>query len=119
MSIQRSKVICAAVMLAASISASFAGPCSKEIDRTQARIDAKLEALAAVGRSAPESDAATMHRQPTPGSIAAAEVKLGDVSPEKVQAVEALMTRAREADRAGDQGACEQALAEVERVFFQ
>ena len=33
--------------------------------------------------------------------------------------VEALMTRAREADRAGDQAACEQALAEVERVFFQ
>jgi hypothetical protein len=61
----------------------------------------------------------TLHRQPTPGSIAAAEVNLGDISPEKVQAVEALMARAREADRAGDQSACEQALAEVQRVFFQ
>jgi hypothetical protein len=29
------------------------------------------------------------------------------------------MTRARDADRAGDQSACEQALAEVQRVFFQ
>ena len=58
-----------------------------------------------------------MHRQPTPGSIAAAESKLGDVSPEKVQAVEALLTRAREADRVGDQSACEQALAEVRRVL--
>ena len=85
----------------------------------QAKIDAMLEALAAAGRSARESTAATMHRQPTPGSIAAAEVNLGDVSPEKIQAVEALMTRAREADRAGDQSACEQALAEVRRVFFQ
>ena len=61
--------------------------------------------------------AATMHRQPTPGSIAATEVNLGDISPEKVQAVEALMTRAREADRAGDQAACEQALAEVQRIL--
>ena len=43
--------------------------------------------------------------------------KLGDVSPEKVQAVEALLTRAREADRVGDQSACEQALAEVRRVL--
>jgi hypothetical protein len=53
-----------------------------------------------------------MHHQPTPGSIAGAEAKLGDVSPGKVQAVEALMTRAREADCAGDQDAGEQALAE-------
>jgi uncharacterized protein YjiS (DUF1127 family) len=29
------------------------------------------------------------------------------------------VTRAREADRVGDQSACEQALAEVQRVFFQ
>jgi hypothetical protein len=47
------------------------------------------------------------------------EVTLGDVSPEKVQAVEALVARAREADRAGDQSTYEQALAEVQRVFFQ
>ena len=53
------------------------------------------------------------------GSIAAAEVNLGDILPEKIQAVETLMTRARDADRAGDQSACEQALAEVQRVFFQ
>ena len=41
-------------------------------------IDAMLEAQAAAGRSTRESTAATMHRQPTPGSIAAAEVKLVD-----------------------------------------
>jgi hypothetical protein len=85
----------------------------------QAKFDAILEAQAGAGPSARESAAATMHRQPTPDSIAAAESKLGDVSPEKVQAVEALLTRAREADRVGDQSACEQALAEVRRVFFQ
>ena len=112
-------LVCIAVVLAVSTSATFASPCSQEIDRMQAGIDAKLEAQAAAGRSARESTAATLHRQPTPGSIAAAEVNLGDISPEKVQVVEALMARAREADRAGDQSACEQALAEVQRVFFQ
>ena len=112
-------LVCIAVVLAVSTSATFASPCSQEIDRVQATIDAKLEAQAAAGRSARESTAATLHRQPTPGSIAAAEVSLGDISPEKVQAVEALMARAREADHAGDQSACEQALAEVHRVFFQ
>ena len=44
-----------------------------------------------------------MHRQPTPRSIAAAEVQLGEISPEQLKAVEALMTQAREADRAVDQ----------------
>jgi hypothetical protein len=118
MSIQRALAVCVAA-IAASVSASFASPCSQEIDRIQAMIDAKLEAQAAAGRSARESTAATLHRQPTPGSIAAAEVNLGDISPEKVQAVEALMASAREADSAGDQSACDQALAEVQRVFFQ
>jgi hypothetical protein len=79
MSIQRALAVCVA-MIAASVSASFASPCSQDIDRTQAMIDAKLEAQAAAGRSARESTAATLHRQPTPGSIAAAEVNLGDIS---------------------------------------
>ena len=60
----------------------FAGPCSQVIDQMQAKIDARLEAAADVGRSAPESSAATMHRQPTPGSIAAGEGKLGELSPQ-------------------------------------
>jgi hypothetical protein len=97
--------------------ASFATPCSQDIDRVQTTIDAKLEAQAAAGRPARESTAATMHRQPTPGSIAAAEVNLGDISAEKIQAVETLIMRAREADRANDSSACEQALAEVQRVL--
>jgi hypothetical protein len=119
MSIQRSLVACVAVVLAASISASFANPCSQAIDRVQAKFDAILEAQAGAGPSARESAAATMHRQPKPDSIAAAESKLGDVSPEKVQAVEALLTRAHDADRAGDQSTCEQALADVQRILGQ
>ena len=36
----------------------------------------------------------------------------------KQKVVEALMRQAREADRAGDQSACERGLAEVQRVLF-
>jgi hypothetical protein len=106
-----------AVVLAASISATFAGPCSDEIDRVHARVDAKLEAVAGSGPSAPESAAALRSRQPTPGSIAAAESRLGDISSGTAAALRAAMLRAREADRAGDANACEQALAEVRRAI--
>ena len=118
MSIQRLVVACAAAF-AALMSASYAGPCSQGIDRVQAQFDAKLEANAALGPSARESTAATMNRQPTPDSIAAAEAKLGEISPESVQAVQASMARARDADRAGDQSTCEQALADVQRILGQ
>ena len=116
MSIKWFLVACAAA-LAASVSASYAGTCSHEIGRMLAEIDAKLEAKAAAGPSARESTAATMHRQPTPGSIAGAETKLGDVSSQKVEAVAAAMARAREAYYAGDQNACEKALADVQRAL--
>ena len=96
----RTLLACVAVVLVTSITASLASPCLQQIDRVQAKIDAKLEAIAAVGRSARESTAATMHRQPTPESIADAEANLGDVSLEKVEAAEALLARARDADRA-------------------
>ena len=118
MSIQRLVVACAAAF-AALMSASYAGPCSQGIDRVQAQFDAKLEANAAVGPSARESTAATINRQPTPDSIAAAEAKLGEISPESVQAVQASMARARDADRAGDRSTCEQALADVQRILGQ
>ena len=84
-----------------------------DIDSMQARIDAKLERKASTGPAAPESTDATMHRQLTPGSIAAAEERLGEMSPLKAAAVARAMTRAREADSAGDKSACERALAEA------
>lgn len=106
-----------AAALAASMSVSYAGPCSPEIDRAQAVIDGRLEARAAAGPRARESTSATMHHQPTPGSIAAAEERLGELSPQKTEAAEQAMARARAADSAGDQSACEQALADVERAI--
>jgi hypothetical protein len=116
MTIQRS-VATSAIILALSVSASYAGPCSQEIDHMQAKFDAKLEARAAVAPSAPESPAATAHHQPTPNSIAGAEAKLGVLSPEQITTVTEALRRAREADRGGDQSACEQALSEAQHAI--
>ena len=106
-----------AIIFATSMSASYAGPCLQEIDRTQAKIDARLETRAATGSSATESTTATLHHQPTPDSIAAAESHLGYFPPEQVTALFTAMGRAREADHTGDQSACEQALSEVHRIL--
>lgn len=118
MSIGRSLAICA-IVFAASGSATNAGPCAQGIDRLQAQFDSKLAANAAAGPSARESIAATMNRQPTPQSMAAAEAKLGEISPVKVQAFEAAIARARVADRLADPSACEQALAGVQNALDQ
>ena|ERR1700687_4410824 len=110
-------VLFSAAALAASLSPSFAGPCSDAIDSMQARIDAKLEAKAAAGPTAKEGVAAGMSDQPTPRSMAAAEEKLGEMSSQTVDAVRQGMARARAADNAGDKSACEQALADVQRAI--
>ena len=116
MNIQHSIMLSAAVLLA-SATAVHAAACSDDIDRLQARIDTKVEALAQDGRSAPESSGALRHHQPTPDSIAAAESRLGELSAATMEAITAAMTRAREADRSGDRSACERALAEAQRLL--
>jgi hypothetical protein len=116
MRIQQSLIVCAAALLV-SMSTSYAGPCSAEIARLRAEIAAKQQANATAGPAAPESSAATMHRQPTPESIGAAESHLGEVSPEKLQAVWGAVERATKADHAGDRSACSAALADARRAF--
>jgi hypothetical protein len=110
-------LVFAALAFAASASAAHAGPCSGQIDAMQARIDAKLEAKAAAGPAAKQGVAAGIGVQPTPASIAAAEEKLGDISPRKVKAIKRGMARARVADKVGDLRACRKALAAVQRVL--
>ena len=106
-----------AVSLAASITSAYAGPCSSEIDRLQARIDARLGARAATAPSQKESTDALLHRQPTPKSVGQAEEGARQMSAETVQAVERAMTRARAADAAGNKDACEGALADAQRAI--
>jgi hypothetical protein len=76
-----------AVVLTATTMICSAGPCSPELERAQARLDAMLHDKAGTGPSAPESARALRHRQPTPGSIAAAEIELGELSPESIRVV--------------------------------
>jgi hypothetical protein len=97
--------------------ACFAGPCAQQVEDMQGKIDAKLNAAAAAGPAGKETKAATMNRQPTPKSIAEAEVKLGDIPAKTVQAIEDAMARARKADLAGDRIGCEQALADAQRAL--
>jgi hypothetical protein len=98
------------------MSEGYAGPCSDEIDSVQVRVDA----VAGSGRpSAPQTTEAQLHRQPTPGSVTAAEARAGDISVASMEAIKAGMARARAADAAGDKAASEQALAEVQRTLGQ
>lgn len=107
-----------AVALAASTSLSLAGPCSSAIDAMVARIDAALEARAGAGAGAREQAVVGgRHIQPTPRSLATAEARVGDVSLETVELIKQAMERARAADSAGDDVACKQALAEVQRAI--
>jgi hypothetical protein len=108
---------CGVTLFAASISASYAGPCSANIDAMQTRIDAKLEAIAAAGPTAKEGTMAGMSNQPTPHSIAAAEVRFGEIKRQTVRTIRRAMSRARAADAAGKGRRCARELAVVQRVL--
>lgn len=101
-------------VFAMTITASFAGPCTAEIDLMRARVEARLESIVASGPSAAQGPA---HRQPTPRSLAATEEKLGGLPQEKIDAVRQAMKRAGDADKAGDKNGCEQALADVKGLI--
>ena len=107
-----------AVMFTASISATLAGPCSADIDAMMVKFDAALNAKAATGLSAKKhSTVGGRHVQPTPNSMAAAEEKVGGLSPETIEQIRGSMARARAADAVGDNVACKEALAEVQGVI--
>src|SRR5262245_25056490 len=103
------------VVLLGSTLAAPAGPCTADIDAMQRRVDARIEATARAGPPAAESQAARLDDQPTREWLAAAEGRIGDGA--KMDAAVAALARARDADRSGDKGACEQALTEVTRIL--
>jgi hypothetical protein len=106
-----------AAALCASLSVAYAASCSDDIDRMQARIDARVEAIAAAGPFVPAGVSAGMGDQPTPFGMATVEEKMGEVSRNKVDAVRDTMARARAANVAGNYKACERALADVRRII--
>jgi hypothetical protein len=96
---------------------ALAGPCTDEIYQAQIAIGKRLDAAAARGQAAPESNFATMHRQPTPGSVASAEAQVGDLSDADLNVLTQDMGEARKSDAAGDHAGCEKALADVRRIL--
>ena len=98
---------------------AHAGPCTDRIYQTDLDVAKLLDSAAAQGQPAPESTFATMHRQPTPGSIATAEQDAGNITSEEAQAITESMDEARHADDQGDSAACEKALNDVDRMLKQ
>src|SRR5215471_9999180 len=115
----QSIVVYAAAALAASISASYGGPCWDDLSAVQAKVDAMLETKAADGPPATAEAMAGTSPQPTPRSLETVEERMGEMSTQTVNAIRQAMARARAADGTGDKAACEQALAEVRRTLGQ
>jgi hypothetical protein len=113
----RRAIALAGTALVLDAAPGYAGPCTDRIYQTDLAVAKLLDAAAAQGRTAPQSAFATMHRQPTPGSVASAEQQAGDLSSTDVQAITEAMDVARHADDEGDRAGCEKALSEVDRVL--
>jgi hypothetical protein len=94
-----------------------AGPCTERIDQTNVTVEKLLDDAAANAKPAAESTFATMHRQPTPGTVASAEERAGNLSQAQVEAITEKLDAARDADIKGDRPACEKALNEAERLL--
>lgn len=92
---------------------SQAGPCTADVDHLQGEIDARLDAVAGMGRSGQESIDARLHHEPTPESIARAERELAEGLRAREAAAE--LDRARTADADNDALGCERALEQVRR----
>jgi hypothetical protein len=82
----------------------YAGPCSGQIAEMQARVYARLNARAPEGPGDKET------RRP-------AELKLRDLNTQAEVAAGDALDRAREADLAGDNVACERALVEARKAI--
>lgn|SRR5690349_21783847 len=89
--------------------------CGAAIKRVQAELDAALDKRAGAGRTAKQSPAATMRRQPTPETVARAEAEIGDWEG-GTRAVSAL-SDARSAMARGDQQACVEAVNRAQDII--
>ncbi|HEY1864771.1 MAG TPA: hypothetical protein VGG77_14050 [Roseiarcus sp.] len=115
--IVRQATAAAGMALIFAAAPAYAGPCTDRIYQADLDVAKLLHSAAAQGRTAPESAFATMHRQPTPGSVASAEQQAGALSTEEVQAITEAMDEARHADDEGDSAGCEKALSDVDRML--
>ena len=115
--IVRNAIAPAATALLLFAAPAHAGPCTDRIIQTDLEVEKVLDAAAANAKPTAESTFATMHRQPTPGTVANAEEKAGDLSSGQVEAITAKLDEARDADSKDDRAACEKALNEAEKML--
>ncbi len=113
----RSAIALSVATLVLCCAAAEAGPCGGEIYDADIAIGKRLDVAAAKGKTLPESQGALLHRQPTPQSVAGAEVKAGDLSEADLKALGAFMEEARKADGAGDLAACRKALSDLHGIL--
>ena len=110
-------ILALCTFLSAPYAAARAASCAKDIDAMQARFDARLEAIAGSGRTAPQSLKADLNAQPTPSSIAKAEERLGELNQHLVRNVRRALNRARAADARGNFKRCEKEVARARRAL--
>ncbi len=115
--IVRHAIASAGMMLVLLAAPAHAGPCTDRIYQIDLAVAKLLDVAAAQGRPAAESTFATTHRQPTPGTVASAEERAGDLPPADFEAITKDMDEARADDDAGDRAGCEKALNEVDRML--
>jgi hypothetical protein len=106
-----------AFSLALFSAAAHAGPCTSQIYDADVAISKRLNAAAAAGKTAPETQGALLHHQPTPQSVARAEAQVGDLSEAELKSLTEFMQEARRADEANDTAACQKALADIQQVL--
>jgi hypothetical protein len=99
-----------ATALALSTLSSQAGPCTHDIELLSNRLRVVEQTP-----FAPESRAATMHRQPTAQSVTAAEANARGLFDTK--AASAALKRASEADKANDSAGCARAIDEARQAL--
>jgi len=96
---------------------AMASPCEEEITRLQVAFNQRLDAAAEKGPSGAETTDAKLHHQPTQQSLAAAEAKLGDITPETAHAFDEAMQHARAANGSNDQAQCRAALQQARQIL--
>jgi hypothetical protein len=88
---------------------ALAGPCGDELTQFEQKMKRESRKPSA-GPTARQTEAAQLHRQPTPESVKEGE--------QRAQAAfDAVLVRARAADANGDQAACQKALGEAKDMF--
>jgi hypothetical protein len=106
-----------ATVLLSPLRPGYAESCAGLIAQTASQIDARLHSVAEAGADSIETFAATLHRQPTPRSIADAEARIGDLSAEVVEIVEGAMARARNSESLGQEYDCIRAVRDARRAI--